>query len=311
MLRLSLGIMLFLLNGLVAPAQEVEPHSRVNDLAGILTPEQVSSLNSRLQDLERTDSTQVAVVIVPSLNGTPLEEASFRSAADILRLGQKGRDNGALLFIALKDRKIRIEVGYGLEPTLTDARSNQIIRNQIAPEFRAGNFYGGIDAGVTGIIQTIRGVYQATPQTGSRPPGRISGGLTSFAIIMLFPLFWLLSATGKWGGAIVGAGAGVLFPYAFISHGLTALLIGGAAGGILGVFMGGLLHAVAQSGRKGPGGFGGGAGGAGTGGAGGFLGGGFFGGGGGGFSGGGGGFSGGGFSGGGGGFGGGGSSGGW
>jgi len=304
MRRLTLGIVLFLFQGLAAPAQEIESHSRVNDLAGILTPEQVSSLDSKLQELERTDSTQVAVAIIPGLNGAPLEEASFRAAGDILKLGQKGKDNGALLFIALKDRKIRIEVGYGLEPTLTDARSSQIIRNEIAPKFRTGDFYGGIDAGVTGMIQAIRGEYTAAPQTGPRSSKRISGGLINFIIILLFPLFWLLSAAGKWGGAIVGAAAGVLFPYAFISHSLPLLLIGGAAGGLLGVFMGGLLHAAAQSGRKGPGSgrFSGGSGG---------FGGGFFGGsggfgGGGGFSGGGGGFSGGGGS-----FGGGGSSGGW
>ncbi len=300
MLRSAIGIALFLFQTVAALALDIPKlQDRVTDLAGVLTPDQKASLDSKLQELERTDSTQVAVLIIPSLEGESLEDYSIR-VAEAWRLGQKGRDNGALLFISIKDRKIRIEVGYGLEPTLTDARSGQIIRNEIVPRFREGDFYGGIDAGVTGIIQTIHGVYQAAPASETRSSRRGSGGLFNLIIILLFPLFWVLSATGKWGGGILGVGAGMLLPYTLLSHSLPLVLIGGAAGGLLGVFMGSLVRAGSQSGR-GPRGFGGPF-------WGGFTGGGGFGGGGG-FSGGGG--FGGGFSGGGGSFGGGGSSGGW
>jgi uncharacterized protein len=297
MFRSFLAIGLFLLQGFIALAQDVPKlKDRVTDLAGVLTPDQVAILDSKLQELERTDSTQIAVLIISSLEGGSLEEYSMR-VAEGLKLGQKGRDNGALLFIALKERKIRIEAGYGLEATLTDARSNQVIRNEISPRFRSGDFYGGIDAGLTGIMQTIRGVYQATPDSRNRSSRRGSGGWVNLIIILLFPLFWLLSVAGKWGGGIIGGGAGMIFPYAFIAHSLPLLLIGGVVGGVLGIFMGSALaRSGSQSGRGGPGGFGGP-----------FIGGGgFFGGGGGG------GFGGdGGFSGGGGGFGGGGSSGDW
>ena len=273
------------------------PHlkERVTDLAGVLTADQISALDSKLRELESTDSTQVAVLIIPSLEGEALEDYSMR-VVEAWKLGQKAHDNGALLFVSVKDRAIRIEVGYGLESELTDARSYQIIHNDMSPRFRAGDFYGGIDAGLTGIAQTVRGTYQAAPEPERRKV-RKSGGIFNLLIVMLFPLLWVLSATGKWGGGIIGTGAGVLLPYTLISHGLPLLLIGGIAGGLVGTIMGAIVRAGAKSGG-GPGGF-----------VGPFIGGGFGGGGsrGGGF--GGGGF--GGFSGGGGGFGGGGSSGSW
>lgn len=282
-----------------APALEVPAlQSRVTDLAGILTAEQTAELEKKLEDLERTDSTQVAVLIIPSLEGESLEDYSLR-VAENWRLGRKGRDNGAILLIAMKERRIRIEVGYGLESVLTDARSAQIWRNEIVPRFREGDFYGGIDAGVTAIIQTVRGQYQPSPQNSR--PGRGPGGMDNFPIILLLPLFWIMSSTGKWGGAAIGAIAGVLLPYTLIGRVWPLLLAGGAVGGILGFIMGALIHAAIKSGGGRNGGFG-------RGGSGGFGGPIIWGGGGGGSWGG---FGGGGFSGGGGGFGGGGSSGRW
>jgi uncharacterized protein len=291
--RFAICLVCILLQCAGASALDVpQLKQRVTDLAGVLTADQVSVLDSKLSELESTDSTQVAVLIIPSLEGESLEDYSMR-VAEAWKLGQKARDNGALLFISMKDRAIRIEVGYGLEANLTDARTSQIIRNDMFPQFRAGDFYGGVDAGLTGIIRTVRGTYQAAPQS-ERQRVRKSGGIFNLLIVMLFPLLWILSATGKWGGAVIGGGAGVLLPYTLISHSLPLLLIGGIAGGLLGTLLGAVISAGAKSGR-GPGGF-----------IGPFIGGGF---GGGGF--GGGGFGGGGFSGGGGGFGGGGSSGRW
>ncbi|MBN1569820.1 MAG: TPM domain-containing protein [Acidobacteria bacterium] len=298
MLRFALCFVLFLIQGSGALALDIPKlQSRVTDLAGVLTPEQITGLESKLQDLENTDSTQVAVLIIPSLEGESLEDYSIR-VAESWKLGQKERDNGAILLISMKDRALRIEVGYGLEEKLTDARSNRIINNDIVPRFREGDFFGGIDAGVTGIIQTVRGIYQASPRSERRSSGK-SGGIFNLLIVMLFPLLWILSVTGKWGGAIIGTGAGMLLPYTLISHSLLSILIGGIVGGVLGIFLGALVRAGAKSGRGGgfggpfiPGGGGGFGGFGGSGGSGGFGGGGF-----GGFSGGGGGFGGGGSSG--------------
>ncbi len=297
MRRLWIALLLLLLVPCTALAIDVPKlQSRVTDLAGLLTPEQITALDTKLKDLEQTDSTQIAILIIPSLEGEPLEDYSIR-VATAWRLGQKGRDNGALLIVAMKERKVRIEVGYGLEPTLTDALSRRIIQDELVPHFREHDYFGGIDAAVTAMIKVVRGVYQAPPATSSsrRPSG---GRSFDFLIFLLFPLLWVLGSTGKWGGGILGAGAAAYLVYSIIGASLTGLLLGGLAGAAIGAFVGALIRAAGRSSGNWPRGFGGPF----------FTGGGGWGGG---WGGGGGGFSGGGFSGGGGGFGGGGSSGSW
>ena len=286
MFRVLLGTALFLLQLLSALAIEVPKlQARVTDLAGIMTSDQIASLEAKLQEFEKTDSTQLAILVIPSLEGDSLEDYSIR-VAEAWKIGQKGRDNGAILLVSMRDRSVRIEVGYGLESNLTDARTSQIIRNELAPRFRQGDYYGGIDAAATAIIQSVRGLYQGNPDAEARSPRRSAGRPFNMLIVLLFPLLWILSATGKWGGGILGAGAGMLLPYTLIGHSLILVLLGGAIGTLLGIFLGALVRAGGAG--RGPGSFGG-----------------PF------FWGGGGGFGGGGFSGGGGGFGGGGSSGRW
>jgi uncharacterized protein len=241
--------------------------ARVTDLAGVLTPDQATSLEEKLRQFEVSDSTQIAVLIIPSLEGEVLEDLSER-VATAWRLGQKGRDNGALLFVAMKERRIRIEAGYGLEPTLTDIRSSRIIQNEILPAFRQQQYYEGIDAGVTAIIQTVRGVYQGSPQPGSPQRRIVTGNRMNLLVFLLAPMLWLLSSTGKWGGGILGGGAGVYLIYALLGLGLAPMLIGGLIGSVLGVGIGALVKAGSRSspgGRWGgfggpffPGGFGGG-----------------------------------------------------
>jgi uncharacterized protein len=292
------AICVLLILFLTAPAAALDIpklQARVTDLAGLLAAEQVSALDAKLKNLEETDSTQIAVLIIPSLEDEALEDYSER-VATAWRLGQKGRDNGALLLLAMKERKVRIEVGYGLEPKLTDALSRSIIQNELAPHFREHDYYGGLDAAVSAMIQVVRGEYQATSgpaRTSSR--GRSSGRSFEWLIFLLFPLLWVLGSTGKWGGGILGAGAGIYLVYSLIGAALVGTLIGGLVGGLLGAFVGALVRAGSRSTGVRTGG----------------LGGPFFGGGGSWGGGGGGGFSGGGFSGGGGSFGGGGSSGSW
>lgn len=132
---------------------------RVVDLAHVLPAPDVQQLNDRLRAHEEKTGNQVAVLILPSLEGEPLEEYSHR-VATTWKLGQKGTDNGVLLLVALKERKLRIEVGYGLEGTLTDARSSRIIRQEIVPRFKAGNIPEGVRAGTDAILNTIEGTYQ-------------------------------------------------------------------------------------------------------------------------------------------------------
>jgi uncharacterized protein len=294
---IGVGLLLLAFQAAAAAGLEIPKlQARVTDLAGLLTREEISGLEEKLKGFEASDSTQIAVLIIPSLEGEVLEDFSGR-VAEAWRLGQKGRDNGVLLFIAMRERQVRIEVGYGLEANLTDARSRRIIENEIIPNFRSQQYFQGVEAGVEAIIQTVRGVYQPVNQ----PPAesgrqRNPGTWFNLLIFLLAPLLWVLGSTGKWGGGILGGGAGAFLMYSLAGPALLAILAGGAAGAVLGAILGGLVKAGGRStghGRRGgfggpffPGGFGGGG-----------FGGGGFGGGGGGFSGGGGGFGGGGASG--------------
>ena len=142
---------LFLYAALSVPAL-VPPamNGPVNDYAGLLDSAEKRQLTDFLTNLSDTKGIQIAVLTLPSLEGDDLERFSIRTAEQ-WKLGKKGEDNGALLLIAVAEKKIRIEVGYGLESTLTDMQSGSIIRNIIAPAFRSGN-YG---KGIIGAVQTM------------------------------------------------------------------------------------------------------------------------------------------------------------
>lgn len=129
---------------------------RIVDRANVLPADLVAQLTQELEAHEAKTGNQVAVLILPSLEGEPVEAYSHR-VATAWALGRKGADNGVLLLVALRERKVRIEVGYGLEGTLTDLRSSRIIRDTIVPRFRAGDLPGGMAAGIRKIVQTIDG----------------------------------------------------------------------------------------------------------------------------------------------------------
>ena len=123
---------------------------RVNDLAGIIFADEEKKIEEFLFEVEKRSDLQIAVLTIPSLEGENLEDYSMR-VAEAWQLGSKEHDSGVLLLVAAHDRKMRIEVGYGLESTLTDADAGRIIRNIIGPEFRNGNYGSGILQGVKTI----------------------------------------------------------------------------------------------------------------------------------------------------------------
>lgn len=128
---------------------------RVVDDASLLSPEQEQALTGKLAALEQESGRQLVVVTLPNLQGYDIADYGYR----LLRawgIGSKERNDGALLIVAPSERKIRVEVGYGLEGTLTDALSSQIIRNAIAPRFRAGDLAGGIDAGTDALVTILK-----------------------------------------------------------------------------------------------------------------------------------------------------------
>jgi uncharacterized protein len=142
----------------------------VNDYADMISGPVEAKLEQTLKSFERTDSTQVAVLTVDSLEGDPLEDFSIR-VAEKWGVGQKGKDNGVLLLVAKKERRARLEVGYGLEGVLTDLLAGRIIDDVITPRFKSGQFDQGLEAGVKAVIQATRGEFKAD-QTSSRRGGR-------------------------------------------------------------------------------------------------------------------------------------------
>jgi uncharacterized protein len=185
---------------------------RVVDQADLLTPAQESELTAKLEALERASSRQLVVVTVPDLQGFAIEDFGFRLGTE-WKIGNEDADNGAILLIALAERKIRIEVGDGLEPILTDAMSGIIIRDTMRPRFQAGDVAGGINAGVDAIIQQL----QAPPEEAERRALQAAGAEREQARSndggSIFPLiFWLIVLAVIHPPACRGLGAAVAAP---------------------------------------------------------------------------------------------------
>jgi uncharacterized protein len=165
--------------------------ARVNDYAHILSSYTGKQLEGILRDLEQTDSTQIVVLTISSLEGEVLEEFSIKVAEE-WKIGQKGFDNGAILLIAKKDREMRIEVGYGLEGSLTDLMAGRIIRNVIVPQFRAGNFDQGVLDGVQAMIGVVRGEYKTPEKIPPRKDPKFKGTHPFFIVWIIFVFFSIL-----------------------------------------------------------------------------------------------------------------------
>lgn len=209
---------------------------RVNDYAGLLTSATARNLEAKLASIEQSDSTQMAVLTINSLEGEAIEQFSIRVAEE-WKIGQKDTDNGALLVVSRQDRKIRIEVGYGLEGRLTDLVSGQIIRNVIVPEFKRGQFDQGIASGVDAMIAVVKGEYTAAQSKQRRSGSRSQGPL--FAIIAFIFLVSQLGRANKGLGAAAGGVMMPIFGGMFFHGGLILLLalipIGIVAGLLLSV----------------------------------------------------------------------------
>jgi len=148
--------------------------ARVNDYAGILSSQTIFDLENQLKEHEKKTSDQVAILTVADLEGQSIEEYSIK-VAETWKLGQKDKDNGVLLLISRDDRKLRIEVGDGLEGVLTDAASSQIIRHEIVPYFKNSDYDGGVKAGVNAILGTIEGTYVASGDDDGSLEGGFEG----------------------------------------------------------------------------------------------------------------------------------------
>jgi uncharacterized protein len=284
-----MGAALVLLLGALAVRAEVAVPAltaRVTDLTGTLSGEAVTRIEAKLANLEAKKGSQIAVLIVPTTQPEEIEQFSIR-VEDAWKLGRKGVDDGAYLIVAKNDRRVRIEVGYGLEGALPDAIANRIITETITPHFKLGDYDGGVEAGVDQMISVVNGEPLPEPDRkwehssglGHLWPMLLVGVIAASGVLRaIFGRLFGSVATGGLAGGLawavshllpIGVGAGVIaFLFAMLagsaSRGWSA---GRGWGGGFGGGLGGGFGGGGFGGGGGGGGFSGGGGGGGGGGA--------------------------------------------
>jgi uncharacterized protein len=243
------------------------PRGYVSDFAEIISPDVEASISAKLSTYQAATGNEIAVVTVASLDGEAIEPYATELFEE-WGIGKEKEDNGALLLVAPNDREARIEVGYGLEPYLTDAASSRIMRETLLPAFREGQYEAGIAAGVDRMLAGLTGAEDLTDERTDSAGFGLSQDLLIFLVIVLAQLVPVIIYSKSWWlGGVVGAALGFIafssFPVA-IGLGLFGLVadyllskrFGGkgpkGGGGMPGVWFGGL-----GGGSRGGGGFGG------------------------------------------------------
>jgi uncharacterized protein len=215
------GLLLLLL-ALAAWAQVAVPElsRRVTDLTATLSAEQVTALESKLAAFEAQRGSQIAVLLVPTTQPEDIAQFGIR-VAEQWKIGREKIDDGVILIVARDDRKLRLEVGYGLEGPIPDAIAKRVIAETITPYFRAGDYYGGIDAGVTQLMRLIEGEQLPPPAAA-----RAGGDDESFLPLVVGGVIagWLLSMlmSRPAAGGLAALGSGVV---GALLLGLTPVLL--------------------------------------------------------------------------------------
>jgi uncharacterized protein len=250
--------------------------ARVTDLTQTFTPAQTQALDAKLADWEARTANQLVVLMVPTTQPEPIEAYSIR-VAEAWKIGRKGNDNGVVLLVAKNDRKMRIEVGYGLEGTLTDVTARRIIAENIAPSLRDGRFAAGIDAGVDRIISVVA-EGKPLPAAQKKPAargGRFNFNIETLLIVVFFVVPFIGSVMRRIFGKLLGStiGAGIVGAAAWVVAGslviagiaaiigLAIMLFAGSASALTGRRGGGVWFPSGGGGGWGRGGGGGGGGG--------------------------------------------------
>ena len=225
LLPIALILAVFLPESALAYISPGEPTGFINDFAGALTIDQKNNLEQQLEAYEASTTNEISVAIINSLNGDTIENYSI-SLAEEWQIGKEAKDNGVLILVVVADRQMRIEVGYGLEPYLTDLEANQIINQIMKPAFQAGDFYGGLSGAVGGIEKILSGEQLDLPLSGDKKPINY-GWLVDWLIFGFFVFFELIvsilaRSKSWWGGGVVGGVVGLMV-YFFV--GLTLSII--------------------------------------------------------------------------------------
>jgi uncharacterized protein len=195
------------------------PLQLVNDIAGVLSPAEKTALENKLVLIDDSSSNQIAVVILPTLDGYPIEEYATKLFRE-WGIGNKKTNNGILLLVAINDKKVRIEVGYGLEGAVPDITANSIIDNDIKPAFRAHAYYEGIDKATDDIARAAIGEYKVARAKKGKDSG---GSFIGFIIIAIIIVVIVGRRDNGSGGSNIGGGG--------FSDIATGMLLGSLLGG--------------------------------------------------------------------------------
>ncbi len=208
-----------------------KPNRLVNDYTNTLSPSEIEALENKLVAFDDSSSTQVAVVLIRSLEGYDVSDYAVR-LAESWGIGSRGKNNGVLLLASLGDRRVTIQTGYGVEGALPDAITKRIITNEITPNFKQGNYYRGLDEGTDAIIAYTRGEYKNDkPQKSSE-----KGGSVGFIILIIVLIIIFLRKRGGGGGGTVIGGRGAASPFwwMLMGSGMGQRHRGGGWGGFSG-----------------------------------------------------------------------------
>jgi uncharacterized protein len=202
---------------------------RVVDQTATLSAGDIASLTQTLQDLETRKGSQIAVLIVPTTDGEAIEQFSLR-VAEAWKIGRKKVDDGALLVIAKNDRRLRIEVGYGLEGALTDATTKRIIDEDITPKFKASDFGGGVAAGVDRIVRVVNGEKLPEPEPPHWQDAQSFDPSALFNPFLIVPVMLfgglLRKSLGRLLGSVVAGALTALAAWFLVGSLIAALVVG-------------------------------------------------------------------------------------
>jgi uncharacterized protein len=202
----------------------------------MISPDTQSKIEAVLKSFEQNDSTQIVIVTIKSLEGEPIEDFGIR-LAEKWKVGQAKKDNGAILLVSKDDRRIRIEVGRGLEGSLTDLRAGRIIDNIIRPSFKEGNFDKGFADGANAIIASCRGEFKNSKFAKPVKSTDI-GGWILFLFVGLYVLTIIISNFSRIAGGVLGAaGLPAIIHFMISPIGMAGLIIAAVAGFVLGVIL--------------------------------------------------------------------------
>ncbi len=253
--RYGFGLLLLLFfTAAVALVSIPDLSHRVTDLTATLSPQQITALENKLAAFEAEKGSQIAVLIVPTTQPEDIAQFGIR-VAEAWKIGRKKIDDGVILIVAKDDRKLRIEVGYGLEGAIPDAIAKRVISEIITPYLKAGDFAGGIDAGVSQLIKLIAG--ESLPAPATEQYDQPDEGAFLFILFGGVIAGFVLSAImGRvMGGLLAGLGAGVV-AMLFFGVGIMVIFIA-----LMVFFIVGIRHRGGSGWTSGGGGFGGGGGG--------------------------------------------------